>query len=144
MSNTNPDLYTGITTRERLEHVPYGHEVEWIAWDSDFRNSDLRHGDIIVAVDDKRYLKETRDKEFSMAVGNYAEPAYWRQVGAKPDNKCTWKSGVKENSCQLPESYSPNNVTTLRKIAPQWVPVAPSDLSTMVFLLPGRDGMRNL
>jgi hypothetical protein len=96
MSDTNPDLYTGITTRERLEHVPYGHEVEWIAWDSDFRNSDLRHGDIIVAVDDKRYLKETRDKEFSMAVGNYAEPAYWRQVGAKPGQQVhleVWREG---------------------------------------------------
>lgn len=96
MSDTNPDLYTGITTRERLEHVPYGHEVEWIAWDSDFRNSDLHHGDIIVAVDGKRYLKETRDKEFSKAVGNYAEPAYWKEISAKPGQQVNlevWREG---------------------------------------------------
>ena len=83
MSSATNALRSGIKTREYLDGEPYGHAVEWIDWDSDFRNSALLHGDIIVGVNDKDYLKQNRESESTKAVGNYSESAYWAEQAGK-------------------------------------------------------------
>jgi hypothetical protein len=83
MSTQSSDLSSGIKTREQYDEEPYGHKVEWVEWDSDFRNSELQLGDIITGVDDKHYLKEAREKEFPKAIGNYLESTYWQEQGGK-------------------------------------------------------------
>lgn len=83
MSDTVNALVSGIKTREYLDEEPYGHAVEWIEWDSDFRNSALQHRDIIIGVNDKEYLKQNRESESAKAIGNYLESTYWEEQAAR-------------------------------------------------------------
>ena len=79
MNPVKNSMTSGIKTNENLDDDPYGHKVEWIEWDIDFRRSDLQHADIIVAVNDKSYLKENRNSEYPKAIGNYLESTYWAE-----------------------------------------------------------------
>lgn len=83
MSAATNTLRSGIKTRENPDGEPYGHAVEWIEWDSDFRNSTLQHGDIIVGVNDKDYLKQNRESERPKAIGNYSESTYWAEQSGR-------------------------------------------------------------
>jgi hypothetical protein len=83
MNQTTNTLTSGIKTREQLDEEPYGHAVEWIEWDSDFRNSELQHRDVILAVNGKGYLKENRERESQKAIGNYLESTYWAEQGGR-------------------------------------------------------------
>lgn len=83
MSAATNTLRSGIKTRENPDGEPYGHAVEWIEWDSDFRNSTLQHGDIIVGVNDKVYLKQNRESESPKAIGNYSESTYWAEQSGR-------------------------------------------------------------
>jgi hypothetical protein len=82
MQTTN--TYTsGIRTRQNVDEDPYGYIVEWIEWDSDFRNSNLQYADIIIAVNDKSYLKENCVADHPKAIGNYLESTYWAEQESK-------------------------------------------------------------
>jgi len=79
----NTSISSGIKTRELLNNDIYGHRVEWISWDSDFRQRNLQIGDIITGVNDKEYRKENRGGEFPRAIGNYHEHIYWEKQNAE-------------------------------------------------------------
>jgi len=76
------DVQSGIQTDEVLELEPYGFRVTWIAWDSPFRDTDLRIGDLIVALDGVPYEKADREKTAPRAIGQYQEEAFWEDRGA--------------------------------------------------------------
>ncbi len=54
------NVRTGLRTDEELESEPYGFRVTWIDWDSPFRGTDLRIGDLVVAVDGEPYGRVKR------------------------------------------------------------------------------------
>ncbi len=96
MTATNSDLRAGIDTREQFDEDPYGYKVEWIKWDSDFRNTDLRPGDTILGINDILYQKEFRQQEMSRAMGGPMEPAHWQEQGAGDGhtiNLNVWRDG---------------------------------------------------
>ena len=62
MDTATEALSSGIKTRQHIDEDPFGYLVEWIEWDSDFRNSELQHADIILALNEKKYLKENREQ----------------------------------------------------------------------------------
>lgn len=68
------ELESGIST----ELIDGRIRVEWIAWDSDFRNSGLDVGDYIVGVNGRPFDMKKHYK----AVGQYAESQLWDEVGA--------------------------------------------------------------
>lgn len=91
---------TGIqTSEEAVEETalgPYGFRVEWIAWDSGFRGTDLRIGDRIIGVDDHRYERTARKELAPHAVGGWAEPQYWEKRRARDGTRVTlhvWRRG---------------------------------------------------
>lgn len=73
-------ISTGIKTRIH-EDDPYGYSVEWMNWDSEFRKTSLRHGDIITGVNDKLYSRATRDADHARSVGNYLESTFFAETG---------------------------------------------------------------
>ena len=81
MNAAGSTITSGIKTREQLDDTPYGHAVEWIDWDSDFRSSGLQCQDLILGVNGKDYLKENRDRESARAIGNYLESTFWAEQG---------------------------------------------------------------
>ena len=81
MNPITSTVTSGIKTREQGDNDPYGHIVEWIEWNSDFRNGDLQHADIIIGVNDKKYLKENRVIDHPKAIGNYLESTWWVEQG---------------------------------------------------------------
>lgn len=79
------ELTTGLQARERLEGPRPHVVVEWIAWDSGFRGTDLRVDDHIVAVGDKpvagpRTVDEARAASHN-GIGRYAEHQRWQELG---------------------------------------------------------------
>lgn len=89
MSSPVSDVSTRIKTREQLEEEPYGFRVEWIEWDSHFRNSDLQIGDLVVGANDKRYQKDLRNKESMRAVGGVTESTFWAEQQAQEGQTVT-------------------------------------------------------
>lgn len=85
------ELKSGIHTRENLDNEPYGHIVEWIDWDSDFRNSQLEHADIIIGVNNKKYTKQNRETDYPKAMGNYLESTLWEEQGFLDNQTITLK-----------------------------------------------------
>lgn len=83
------DVRTGIQTDEVLELEPYGFRVTWVAWDSPFRDTDLRIGDLIVGLDGVPYAKETRSESAPRAIGQYQEPTFWEERGAADGDEIT-------------------------------------------------------
>ncbi|MBI4566521.1 MAG: hypothetical protein HY716_17725 [Planctomycetes bacterium] len=71
------DLRSGLKTNPRLESDPPGLEVDWIAWDSGFRKTGLKVGDLILAVDGAPIRKpaELRElqRQLPRMIGQYAE-----------------------------------------------------------------------
>lgn len=68
------ELESGITT----ELIDGRIRVEWVAWDSDFRNSGLDVGDYIVGVNGQPFDMKKHYK----AVGQYGESQLWDEIGA--------------------------------------------------------------
>ncbi len=75
------DIRTGIQTDEVTEREPYGFRVTWTDWDSSFRDTDLRIGDLIVALDGVAYTEENRSQTAPRAVGQYHEAYFWQDKG---------------------------------------------------------------
>ncbi|MGI9543429.1 MAG: hypothetical protein ACR2MX_09230 [Cyclobacteriaceae bacterium] len=90
-------ITSGLKTSQELDRPPYGFRVEWIEWDSDFRNSELQIGDLIVGVNEVSYKKGTT--EASKAIGQYAEATHWEKADAKDQQTITLK--VKRNQESL-------------------------------------------
>lgn len=94
-------IRTGVTTSEEAveEHDlgPYGVRVQWIAWDSGFRGTDLRIGDRIIGVDDQLYERADRKIHSSRGVGGWAEPQHWADRKARDGTIVTlqvWRKGT--------------------------------------------------
>ena len=64
------ELQVGLQARRTdPDDKPYGFAVEWIPWNSGFRGTDLRMGDVIVALNDKVFEPAKKDFDF----GGYLE-----------------------------------------------------------------------
>ncbi len=83
------NIKSGIVTEKVFEQEPKGYRVVWIDWDSDFRNTDLQIGDLIIGVDGKKY-ENIHDGNISpLAVGQHLESVHWERVGAKEGQEIT-------------------------------------------------------
>lgn len=76
------EVRTSIQTDEEIEGDPYGFRVTWIEWDSRFRSTDLRIGDLILALDGVPYNLEGRQETAPRAVGQYHEGLFWEDKRA--------------------------------------------------------------
>lgn len=87
------DVTSGIQTAEMLGATPPGLRVTWIAWDSKFRETDLRIGDRIIALDGQRYVKPAKLEDLQRllprVIGGYAENQYWKDKGARDGTEIT-------------------------------------------------------
>jgi hypothetical protein len=79
------DLSTGITTDAELESEDGTRalRVTWIEWDSDFRSTDLRIGDRVIAVDGTPLAEQLLPGKFGNLVGQANESLGWQTAGAK-------------------------------------------------------------
>ncbi len=87
---------SGIQTREARDNHPYGFIIEWINWDSYFRNSNLEPGDMITGLNNKKYTKEMSEPDRSKAIGNFLESTYWEEHGGKDGDNIlleVWREG---------------------------------------------------
>jgi hypothetical protein len=71
-------LTTGLRTEEQTERGPYGFRVSWINWDSGFRHSGLRIGDLILGVANLDYSPP--EKGQARAVGQPMEDQHLRSL----------------------------------------------------------------
>jgi hypothetical protein len=80
------DLATGLTTDAEIEPRDgvRSLRVTWIAWDSDYRSSDLRIGDRVIAVDGTSLEDRLVPGKFASLVGQATESLGWQQAGAVP------------------------------------------------------------
>lgn len=80
-------MSTQLVTAPRLDDPTPGLQVEWIGWESGFRDSDVRPGDVVVAVDGKRVERPATPEELSKALptmlGQYSESQAWAAAGRK-------------------------------------------------------------
>lgn len=77
------DVSTGITTLAMLDNKPPAYRVTGIGWFSGFRDSGLRIGDLIVAVDGMPVKKPATPEEQRnnyKAIGSYGEPQHWSEA----------------------------------------------------------------
>lgn len=80
--NEEAEIYsTGIKTRIENGRQPFGYSVEWMEWDSHFRNSGLQYGDIIIGVNEKMYAEENKNTENTKAIGGYLEASFFTESG---------------------------------------------------------------
>lgn len=80
--NEAAEIYsTGIKTRIESSKRPFGYSVEWMEWDSDFRNRGLQYGDIIIGVNEKMYTEENKNAENTKAIGGYLEATFFEESG---------------------------------------------------------------
>ena len=85
-----PDtLSSGLTTEEMIVAEPYCFRVTWIAWDSSFRQTDLRIGDRIIGLDGARYDRARRKEFVHKAIGSYSENRHWSEIGAQDGHRTT-------------------------------------------------------
>ena len=81
------NLRAWIRTVEIRDGEPYGFRVTAIGWNSGFRRSGLRPGDLIVACEGDRYSLERRRDWTRFGLGMSSEDQYWRQRGARDDQE---------------------------------------------------------
>lgn len=82
MEQVLDSIVSGVVTDEEYDSDPYGFRVTWIRWFSGFRDTGLRVGDLVVALDGVAYAREQRDAFSTKAFGAYAEYDHWANVGA--------------------------------------------------------------
>ena len=75
-------LTCGLRTTWDVDNGVAGFRVGWIAWDSPFRDTELRIEDRIVAVDGLRYDAGIGSTQPDLAVGQAREHEYWNALGA--------------------------------------------------------------
>jgi hypothetical protein len=69
---------SGIKTEPILDNKPPGFKVRRIEWDSDFRQSGLSLGDLIIGIDNDDLETLLNPQKFSTGIGQYAEGSYWK------------------------------------------------------------------
>jgi len=90
LTKISESLSTGIKTDKVYRpHVPHGYRVHWIAWDSPFRRTDLRIGDLIVGVDGTPYENVDDGNVSALAIGQHGESTFWQRAGAKDGDAVT-------------------------------------------------------
>ncbi|HSE17233.1 MAG TPA: hypothetical protein VLB46_09265 [Pyrinomonadaceae bacterium] len=75
-----------IVTYPLLDQKPPAFRVSWINWDSSFRQTGLRVGDQVIAVNGVGVSKPKPDDPshmLSMSIGQYAESEFWEKAGLK-------------------------------------------------------------
>jgi hypothetical protein len=79
------EISSRITTAPALEGDPPGLRVQWVGWDSAFRGTALRVGDLIVGVDGRTVTRpatgEEAQKTVFKLVGQYGEYQRWAEDG---------------------------------------------------------------
>jgi len=81
-----------LVTYPLLDQNPPAFRVSFIPWDSAFRQTDLRAGDQIIAVNGIAVSKPNADKMeryLATAVGQYQESQFWEKAGLKEDTPLT-------------------------------------------------------
>lgn len=71
-------IRTSIKTMDRVVYL----HVDWIDWDSGFRDTGLRVGDHILAVDDDAVIEISDDGAHNQQVGRDQEATHWQAKGA--------------------------------------------------------------
>ncbi len=79
--NLTGDVATGIRTDLHDKPDAFGYRVTWIDWDSYFRESELRIGDVLLGVEEFRYAR--KDISLGNAIGQHGERTFWAKRGAK-------------------------------------------------------------
>jgi hypothetical protein len=79
------DLSTGLTADAELDSEDgiRSVRVTWIEWDSDFRTTDLRIGDRVIAVDGTSLAEQLLPGKFGNLVGQANESLGWQTAGAQ-------------------------------------------------------------
>lgn len=88
------DLTTGLTTDRWFDYGLRGRRVTWIAWDSPFRATRLRVGDVVLEADGVPCDPARTDLAEEFMVGNYAEGRGLAQAGRKagePRRLSVWR-----------------------------------------------------
>jgi len=86
-THVGDDVTAGVRTEAQHDADPFGYKVVWIDFDSPFRKTDLRIGDLVLGVDEVRY----RSADFAQrsAVGDLAEAAFWSKRKARDGQPVT-------------------------------------------------------
>lgn len=86
-------LSTGLECSPAFDESPPALHVSWIRWNSAFRDSGLRPGDRIVAVNGERVVPPPQPSEprasIPRFVGNYREPEAWKAREARDGDAVT-------------------------------------------------------
>ena len=77
------DLTTGLPTDRWFDYGLRGRRVTWIRWDSPFRDTALRVGDVILEADAVPTDPAKTDRPEDFMVGNFAEGRGLAQAGRK-------------------------------------------------------------
>ncbi len=81
-------MANSISTGIKTDHVPdpdtafYGFRVTWIDWDSAFRETELRIGDLVQGLDGEHYPTTQEEPERARAIGQYHEHIHWERLSA--------------------------------------------------------------
>jgi hypothetical protein len=80
-------LTSGLTTECLSERESLRLRVTWIAWDSGFRNTGLRVGDEIIAIQGEALMpfadSQEAQKKRGALIGQYQEAMHWSLIGAQ-------------------------------------------------------------
>lgn len=85
-----PEGATPIVEVEAQSHIEPGsfaRFVTWIPWDSGFRGSGLRVGDVVIGHGDMRYTAQTQAAHDGLGDANFAK--YLERIKARPDDSLT-------------------------------------------------------
>ncbi len=80
-------LHCGLSTVLRSVDGISGLHIGWIDWDSGFRDSDLRVGDAIIAVNGAPIIDDIASAKFKEQVGLDLEQNHWQALDAQAGHK---------------------------------------------------------
>ncbi len=78
---------TWIKTDAVRDKEPPGRRVTWIEWNSGFRDTGLRIGDLVTGVNGKAFTEE--DKKNNHVVGDWNEARYWEKQKVSDNSPVT-------------------------------------------------------
>jgi hypothetical protein len=81
VKKTDP-LRTGLQTERWSEGTSSGYQITWIHWDSPFRETPLRIGDVIIRANGVDYTRANPDLRSGDGIGGLQEDRYWQQQGS--------------------------------------------------------------
>lgn len=75
-------LQTGLETERWSEGGHSGYQITWIHWDSPFRETSLRIGDVIIRANGVDYTRANPDLRPEDVIGGLQEERFWQQQGS--------------------------------------------------------------